>query len=116
LPAFDSTHGRCAHTDHLAISADRQALEFHGRRITLFSERDPSKLDWASAGAEYVVESTGKFRTVAAAGAHLASAKKVVISAPSKDAKTFVVGVNEHEYSGQDVLSNASCTVSPARY
>lgn len=54
---------------------------YKGRRIALFSERDPAKLDWASAGAEYVIESTGKFKTVAQAGLHLATAKKVSISA-----------------------------------
>ena len=67
--------------------------------ITVFSERDPKAIPWAKAGAEYVVESTGVFTTVAAASAHLSGgAKKVVISAPSADAPMFVMGVNEDSY------------------
>ncbi|ODO11333.1 glyceraldehyde-3-phosphate dehydrogenase, type I [Cryptococcus amylolentus CBS 6273] len=109
---YDSTHGTSRHAADLSIKDD--ALYFKDRRIELFSQRDPLKLDWKAAGAEYVIESTGKMTTVETAGAHLKSgAKKVVISAPSKDAKTIVVGVNRKEYNpSMNVLSNASCTTN----
>ena len=84
---YDSTHGTCAHADELSI--EDGALYFRDRRIALFSERDPTKIDWQAVGAEYIIESTGKMLTVDLAMQHVASgAKKVVISAPSKDAKT----------------------------
>ena len=92
---FDSTHGTCRHAPDLSIADG--FLVFRGRRIRLFSERNPELIDWKSAGAEYIIESTGKFTTVEGASKHVKSehgAKKVVISAPSKDAKTIVVGVN----------------------
>ncbi|ODO03586.1 glyceraldehyde-3-phosphate dehydrogenase, type I [Cryptococcus wingfieldii CBS 7118] len=109
---YDSTHGTSRHAADLSIKDD--ALYFKDRRIELFSQRDPLRLYWKAAGAEYVVESTGKMTTVETAGAHLKSgAKKVVISAPSKDAKTIVVGVNRKEYNpSMNVLSNASCTTN----
>ncbi|KAL8287611.1 hypothetical protein RQP46_003469 [Phenoliferia psychrophenolica] len=109
---YDSTHGTCRHADELSI--DDGALLFHGRRIALFSERDPTKIDWAAVGAEYIVESTGKMLTVELAMQHVRSgAKKVVISAPSKDAKTIVVGVNRKDYTkDMHVISNASCTTN----
>ncbi|WVQ77538.1 glyceraldehyde-3-phosphate dehydrogenase, type I [Cryptococcus sp. DSM 104548] len=109
---YDSTHGTSHHAADLSIKDD--ALYFKDRRIELFSQRDPLLLDWKAAGAEYVIESTGKMTTVETAGAHLKSgAKKVVISAPSKDAKTIVVGVNRKEYNpSMNVLSNASCTTN----
>lgn len=110
---YDSTHGVCKHSAELAI--DGNDLVYRGRRIKLFSERDPSNIDWKQAGAEYVIEATGKMTTVESARKHIQSgARKVIISAPSKDAKTIVVGVNRKEYStDMDVVSNASCTVSP---
>lgn len=111
---YDSTHGTSPHANELSI--EDGALVFRGRRITLFSQRDPTLIDWSSVGAEYIVESTGKMTTVALARQHIDSgkAKKVIISAPSKDAKTFVYGVNHADYvstEAQDVVSNASCTV-----
>ncbi|GAA6040986.1 hypothetical protein JCM8097_000525 [Rhodosporidiobolus ruineniae] len=111
---FDSTHGPLRHSADLSASDSGDALYFRGRRITLSSTRDPSQLNWAEYGAEYVVESTGKMLTVESASQHLQSgAKKVVISAPSKDAKTIVVGVNRKEYSPEmNVVSNASCTTN----
>ncbi|ADV23759.1 glyceraldehyde-3-phosphate dehydrogenase, type I [Cryptococcus gattii Ru294] len=109
---YDSTHGTSRHANDLSIKDG--ALYYKDRRIELFSQRDPLLLDWKSAGVEYVVESTGKMTTVATAGAHIKSgARKVVISAPSKDAKTIVVGVNRKEYnSSMSVVSNASCTTN----
>lgn len=80
---YDSTHGPCKHSKDLAIVDDH--LVFRGRKIVLFSQRDPLKIDWASAGAEYIVESTGKMTTYDLAHQHVTSgAKKVVISAPAK--------------------------------
>ena len=70
-----------------------------GRSITVFSERDPTAIPWASVGAVYVVESTGVFTTLEKAGAHhKGGAEKVIISAPSADAPMFVMGVNEESY------------------
>merc|ERR1712058_195835 len=85
-----------------------------GQSITVFGERDPSAIPWASVGAEYVVESTGVFTTTEKASAHhTGGAKKVVISAPSADTPMFVMGVNEEKYSkDMNIVSNASCTTN----
>jgi glyceraldehyde 3-phosphate dehydrogenase len=107
---YDSTHGRFKGT----VSADDGHLVVNGNKIAVFSERDPKTIPWASAGAEYVVESTGVFTTIEKASAHLAGgAKKVIISAPSADAPMFVCGVNLDKYdSSYKVVSNASCTTN----
>jgi glyceraldehyde 3-phosphate dehydrogenase len=107
---FDSTHGRFKGT----VSAEGGFLVVNGQKITVFSERDPKDIKWASAGAEYVVESTGVFTTIDKASAHLAGgAKKVIISAPSADAPMFVCGVNLDAYDPKmQVVSNASCTTN----
>lgn len=91
------------------------ALLYKDRIIHLFSQRDAAKVDWASAGVEYVMESTGKMLTREKAGVHIKNggAKKVIISAPSKDCPNVVYGVNHSVYRGEEIISNASCTVSP---
>jgi len=107
---FDSTHGRFKGT----VAAEGGFLVVNGQKITVFSERDPKDIKWASAGAEYVVESTGVFTTIEKASTHLAGgAKKVIISAPSADAPMFVCGVNLEAYDPKmQIVSNASCTTN----
>lgn len=116
---YDSTHGRNLHFDRLSIGIDPSGVKylcFDGEKIFLSSERDPLKLQWNLSGAEYVLECTGKLTTKEAAYVHIevGGAKKVIISAPSKDAKTFVYGVNHLDYDREsmDVVSNASCTTN----
>jgi glyceraldehyde 3-phosphate dehydrogenase len=107
---YDSTHGPYKGE----VKAEGGKLVIDGHAITIFGERDPSAIKWASAGAKYVVESTGVFTTIEKAGAHhTGGALKVVISAPSADAPMFVMGVNEGAYSpDMKVVSNASCTTN----
>jgi len=107
---YDSTHGQFKGT----VTHENGALVVNGKKVMVFNERDPANIQWGSAGAEYVVESTGVFTKVAAAEAHIkGGAKKVVISAPSPDAPMFVMGVNHLNYeSGMDIVSNASCTTN----
>lgn len=107
---YDSTHGQYQGE----VKMEGGKLVIDGQVITVFSERDPSNIDWASAGAKYVVESTGVFTTIEKASAHhQGGAEKVVISAPSADAPMFVMGVNEGSYSpDMKVVSNASCTTN----
>merc|ERR1712063_1586 len=107
---YDSTHGRFK--GDVKVNGDK--LQINGKDITVFSERDPAAIPWGSAGADYIVESTGVFTTEEKAAAHLkGGAKKDVISAPSADAPMFVMGVNESSYSSDmNVVSNASCTTN----
>ena len=92
---YDSTHGRFKGE----ISVEGDKLKINGKMIHVFGERDPTAIQWGSAGAEYVVESTGVFTTTEKASAHFSGgAKKVIISAPSADAPMFVTGVNEKSY------------------
>eukprot|EP00092_Neocalanus_flemingeri_P076806 GFUD01095299.1.p1 GENE.GFUD01095299.1~~GFUD01095299.1.p1 ORF type:complete len:357 (-),score=104.76 GFUD01095299.1:150-1151(-) len=107
---YDSTHGRFKGE----VKEDGKFLYVNGNKITVFNERDPANINWASAGAEYVVESTGVFTTTATASAHTkGGAKKVIISAPSADAPMFVMGVNHEKYDKSlQVVSNASCTTN----
>ncbi|BGP37565.1 hypothetical protein JCM10450v2_001480 [Rhodotorula kratochvilovae] len=113
---YDSTHGCLPNSADLTIDEADNCLYWRGRRIQLFSERDPLKLDWRGVGAEYIAECTGKLLTTTLAMQHIeAGARKVVMSAPAKDSetKTIVVGVNRKEYRPEmKVLSNASCTTN----
>lgn len=107
---YDSTQGGFDGT----IDVQGNDMIVNGQKIRMTSERDPSNLKWGDVGAEYVVESTGLFTVVDKAKGHLdAGAKKVVISAPSKDAPMFVLGVNEKTYTpDMNIVSNASCTTN----
>merc|ERR1719512_473215 len=107
---YDSTHGKFKGE----VKEDGKFLYVNGMKITVFMERDPEAINWASAGAEYIVESTGVFTTMEGASAHTkGGAKKVVISAPSADAPMFVMGVNQEKYNpSMKVVSNASCTTN----
>lgn len=107
---YDSTHG----TFDGEVTFDDSHLIVNGKAIPLFSDRDPNKLDWGKYGVEIVVDSTGVFRTIEAASAHLRdSVKKVIITAPSPDAQMIVMGVNQDAYDpSQAVVSNASCTTN----
>ncbi len=108
--AYDSVHGRFKGD----IAIKDGALFVNGRKIRLTQERDPANLKWADVGAEVVIESTGLFLDKVTAQKHLdAGAKKVVLSAPSKDdTPMFVYGVNHKTYAGQAIISNASCTTN----
>ncbi|MDR2267271.1 MAG: type I glyceraldehyde-3-phosphate dehydrogenase [Christensenellaceae bacterium] len=107
---YDSVHG------HFEGTAEVKDGKFvvNGKAITVFAEKDPSTIDWKGCGAEYIAEATGVFTTVDTASAHFkGGAKKVVITAPSKDAPMFVMGVNNDKYaSDMNVVSNASCTTN----
>ena len=107
---FDSVHGRFQGE----VSVDGNHLVVNGKRIRLTQERDPAALKWNEVGADVVVESTGLFLDHASAEKHLAAgAKKVLMSAPSKDdTPMFVYGVNHATYVGQPIISNASCTTN----
>lgn len=107
---YDSVHGRYKGDVH----HEGGDLIVDGRRIKVTAERDPANIPWGTHGCEYVVESTGVFVDIPKAGLHLkGGAKRVVISAPSKDAPMFVMGVNEDKYTPDvTVFSNASCTTN----
>ena len=108
---FDTMHGKFKGT----VSAEGSNIVVNGRSIPVFAERDPANLPWAKVGAEYVIESTGLFLTKEKAQGHIdAGAKKVVMSAPSKDdTPMFVMGVNNTSYDpSMTFVSNASCTTN----
>ncbi|MGD8576972.1 MAG: type I glyceraldehyde-3-phosphate dehydrogenase, partial [Thiohalophilus sp.] len=107
---YDSVHGRFDGD----IKVDGNNLIVDGKKIRLTAERDPAALKWGDVGADIVVESTGLFLTEETAQKHIdAGAKKVVMSAPSKDGTPmFVYGVNHSEYAGQAIVSAASCTTN----
>ena len=107
---YDSVHGRFKGE----IAVDGSTLIVNGKRIRLTAERDPAALKWGEVGADIVIESTGLFLDDAGARKHLAAgAKKVIMSAPSKDdTPMFVYGVNHDKYAGEAIISNASCTTN----
>ena len=107
---FDSVHGRFKGE----VSVEGNTLIVNGKKIRLTQERDPANLKWGDVGADVVIESTGIFLDKAGAQKHIdAGAKKVVMSAPSKDdTPMFVFGVNDKTYAGQTIISNASCTTN----
>ncbi|CAN1295280.1 Glyceraldehyde-3-phosphate dehydrogenase 2, cytosolic, partial [Linum perenne] len=109
---YDTVHGHWKHSD--VKVKDESTLTFGEKDVKVFGLRNPEEIPWGSVGADFVVESTGVFTDKDKAAAHLkGGAKKVVISAPSKDAPMFVVGVNEKEYKPElDIVSNASCTTN----
>ncbi|GLW50366.1 glyceraldehyde-3-phosphate dehydrogenase [Streptomyces sp. NBRC 14336] len=112
LLAYDSTYGRIGRD----VGHDDTSLTVDGHRIDVTAERDPAALGWGDLGIDIVIESTGRFRTRAQAGAHLeAGARKVLLSVPGKDVDaTVVMGVNEGSYDAErdHIVSNASCTTN----
>ena len=107
---YDSVHGAFKGE----VSSEAGALVVNGKKIRITAEMDPANLKWDEVGAEVVVESTGFFLTDETARKHItAGAKKVIMSAPSKDSTPMCVyGVNHKTYAGQDIISNASCTTN----
>ncbi|HEY0822198.1 MAG TPA: type I glyceraldehyde-3-phosphate dehydrogenase [Ramlibacter sp.] len=107
---YDSVPGRFKGT----VAVEGNTLIVNGKKIRLTQEKDPANLKWGEVGAEVVIESTGIFLTKDGAHKHLqAGAKKVIMSAPSKDdTPMFVFGVNHARYKGEDIISNASCTTN----
>ena len=106
----DSVHGHFKGT----VAVDGNTLVVNGKKIRLTAVKDPAELKWGDVGADIVVESTGLFLTKETAQKHIsAGAKKVILSAPSKDdTPMFVFGVNDKTYAGQAIISNASCTTN----
>ncbi len=111
LLKYDSNYGIYSKE----VSFDEKHIIVDGKKILVLSEKDPSRLPWAKMKVNVVIESTGRFTTAETAGAHIkAGAKKVVISSPAKDSqtKTFVLSVNDQDYNGEKIISNASCTTN----
>jgi glyceraldehyde 3-phosphate dehydrogenase len=107
---YDSVHGKFKGT----VSVEGNTLVVNGKKIRLTAVKDPTELKWGDVGADIVVESTGLFLTKETAQKHIAAgAKKVILSAPSKDdTPMFVFGVNDKTYKGEAIISNASCTTN----
>ena len=107
---YDTVHGRF----NGEISAEEGKLVVNGKEIKVYNEMDPKNIPWGKDGVDYVLECSGVFTTMEKAQAHLdAGAKKVIISAPSKDAPMFVMGVNNDTYTpDMNIISNASCTTN----
>ena len=107
---YDSVHGRFKGT----VAVEGNTLLVNGKKIRVSAVKDPAELKWNEVGADVVVESTGLFLTKETAQKHIAAgAKKVIMSAPSKDdTPMFVYGVNDKTYAGQTIISNASCTTN----
>ena len=107
---FDTIHGRF----NGEVKAEDNKLIVNGKTINVYNEMDPHNIPWGAEGVEYVLECSGVFTTLEKAQAHIdAGAKKVLISAPSKDAPMFVMGVNNDKYDpSMTIISNASCTTN----
>ena len=107
---YDTIHGRFEGE----VRAEEGKLIVNGKIIKVYNEMDPKNIPWGAEGVDYVLECSGVFTTLEKAKAHIdAGAKKVIISAPSKDAPMFVMGVNNNEYDpSMDIVSNASCTTN----
>ena len=107
---FDTIHGRF----NGEVKAEDNKLIVNGKTINVYNEMDPHNIPWWTEGVEYVLECSGVFTTLEKAQAHIdAGAKKVIISAPSKDAPMFVMGVNNDKYDpSMTIISNASCTTN----
>lgn len=107
---YDTIHGKW----DADLSYTENSITINGKEIPVMSDRDPANLDWGKYGVDYLIEATGKFKTIAKCEAHIKSgAGKVIITAPSDDAPMFVCGVNLDKYdSSMTVVSNASCTTN----
>ncbi|CAL9734975.1 hypothetical protein MOSE0_G04082 [Monosporozyma servazzii] len=106
---YDSTHGRYAGE----VTHDDKHIIVDGHKIAVYQERDPANLPWKTENIDIAIDSTGVFKELDTAQKHIdAGAKKCVITAPSSTAPMFVMGVNEEKYSGQTIVSNASCTTN----
>ncbi len=107
---YDTIHGRLP----CEISHTSDSITINGKKIPTFSDRNPENIPWAQVGAEYLVDSTGQFKTMEKAAVHLkAGAKKVVVTSPSSDIPMFVTGVNLDKYDpSMQIVSNASCTTN----
>ncbi|MBN1560550.1 type I glyceraldehyde-3-phosphate dehydrogenase [candidate division KSB1 bacterium] len=110
MTKYDTVHGQFKGD----LKAQNGKLVVNGKAISVFDKMNPDEIPWGQVGADYIVESTGVFTVIDKAKAHLkAGAKKVIISAPSKDAPMFVMGVNHQKYTkDMDIVSNASCTTN----
>jgi glyceraldehyde 3-phosphate dehydrogenase len=112
LLKYDSSFGKYGH--EVAIDEENSEIIIDGTRIKYFSEADPEKLPWKELEVDVVLECTGVFETKEDAGKHIkAGAKKVILSAPTKDdTPVYLLGVNEKDYQGEEVISNGSCTTN----
>ena len=109
LLKYDSVYGAW---NQNVKGVDNQ-IEIDGVSVKVLSEKEPEKLPWKDLGIDVVIESTGRFTASNAAAGHIrAGAKRVVISAPGKETPTFLIGVNEDKYKGEDIINNASCTTN----
>ncbi len=110
LYKYDTVHGKA----NSELKVNGENLKLNRKNVAFFMEKEPENINWKSAGAEYIIDCTGKFTKADDAIRHLkGGAKKVIISAPGKECPTFVMGVNEDKYtSDMTVVSNASCTTN----
>jgi len=106
---YDSIH----HLNKYKIESNDNYILVNNQKIILLRDRDPNNLDWNKSGVEYIIDSSGVFKTMDKASLHLKSGiRKVIVTCPSKDIPMFVVGVNTDKYQGQNIISNASCTTN----